>query len=95
LAAGADVLIHDAQFSAAEYPAHVGWGHSALPHVLAFAALAGVKRLVTFHHDPSHSDAALDRLHVEVRATRSWRFALTAGTEGASFEAGAPVAPVP
>ena len=33
LAAGADVLIHDAQYSAAEYVDHVGWGHSALtPH---------------------------------------------------------------
>ena len=35
LAAGADVLIHDAQYSAAEYVDHVGWGHSALTHTLA------------------------------------------------------------
>ena len=95
LAAGADVLIHDAQYSAAEYPAHVGWGHSALPHTLAFAALAGVKRLVTFHHDPGHSDAALDRLHAEARAARAWPFALTAGTEGASFEVGGSMPQVP
>ena len=60
LAAGADLLIHDAQYSAAEYADHVGWGHSAMTHTLAFATAAGVKRLVTFHHDPGHDDAALD-----------------------------------
>jgi ribonuclease BN (tRNA processing enzyme) len=90
LAAGVDVLIHDAQYSAAEYPAHVGWGHSALPQMLAFAAMAGVKRLVTFHHDPGHSDAALDQLHEEVRATMTLPFELTAGTEGSRFEVGTP-----
>jgi phosphoribosyl 1,2-cyclic phosphodiesterase len=94
LAAGVDLLIHDAQYSAAEYPAHVGWGHSALPHMLAFATLTRVKRLVTFHHDPGHSDAALDQLHAEARATFTLAFELIAGTEGASFEVGAPVQPV-
>jgi len=52
IARGADLLIHDAQYTAAEYPEHVGWGHSAIDHTLAFATLAGVKHLVTFHHGP-------------------------------------------
>ena len=60
LAAGADVLIHDAQYSAAEYVDHVGWGHSAMTHTLALATAAGVGRLVTFHHDPEHDDDTLD-----------------------------------
>jgi phosphoribosyl 1,2-cyclic phosphodiesterase len=63
LAAGVDVLIHDAQYDAAEYEAHVGWGHSALPHTLAFAELAHVRHLVPFHHDPSHGDDQLDTLY--------------------------------
>ena len=25
---GADLLIHDAQYTAAEYPSKIGWGHS-------------------------------------------------------------------
>src|SRR5262249_11351318 len=62
LAAGADLLIHDAQYSAAEYADRVGWGHSTLDHALAFARLAGVRRLVTFHHDPTHTDADVDGL---------------------------------
>lgn len=62
LAAGADLLIHDTQYTAPEYEEHVGWGHSAIEHTLAFAALAGVKRLLTFHHDPGHSDEMVDQM---------------------------------
>jgi ribonuclease BN (tRNA processing enzyme) len=39
LAAGADLLIHDSQYSAAEYPGHCGWGHSSLDHTLDFGTL--------------------------------------------------------
>lgn len=85
LAAGADLLIHDTQYSAAEYPQRVGWGHSALPQVLRFAGLAGVKRLVTFHHDPGHDDATLDRLVREARRAGP-PFDVIPGTEGATFE---------
>ena len=60
LAAGADVLLHDSQYFEAEYPDHVGWGHSSIEHTVAFAQVAGVGQLVLFHHDPSHSDADLD-----------------------------------
>jgi hypothetical protein len=56
IARGADLLIHDAQYSQAEYSEHVGWGHSTIDDAIAFARLARVKRLVTFHHDPSHDD---------------------------------------
>ena len=85
LASDVDLLIHDAQYSADEYPHHVGWGHSALPDVLAFAAAAGVKQLVPFHHDPDHSDVTLDRLFAEVTNSQL-PFTFVPGTEGASFE---------
>ncbi len=62
LAAGADLLIHDTQYADDEYLTYVGWGHSAISHVLAFAQLTDVRRLVPFHHNPSHSDDDLDRL---------------------------------
>lgn len=61
LAASVDLLIHDAQYLDAEYPGHVGWGHSALSHALALAAQAGVKVLAPFHYDPGHDDELLDR----------------------------------
>ena len=51
LAQGVDLLIHDSQYSKAQYARHVGWGHSAIEHALAFATATRVKRLVTFHHE--------------------------------------------
>jgi len=63
LAAGVDLLIHDAQYTADEYASRVGWGHSSVDHVLAFAKLTSVGRLLTFHHDPGHDDDTLDALH--------------------------------
>jgi phosphoribosyl 1,2-cyclic phosphodiesterase len=86
LAAGVDLLIHDAQYTAAEYPQRVGWGHSAIPHVLGFGAAARVKRLVTFHHDPAHDDLTLDRLIEEARGSFGLPFELLPGTEGSSFD---------
>ena len=68
LAEGADVLLHDAQYTDEEYEERVGWGHSSISHLAAYAELAGVKRLVTFHHDPGHGDEMLDELHVELRS---------------------------
>jgi len=67
LADDANVLIHDAQYSDAEYGDHAGWGHSSVSHAIDFACAAGVKHLVTFHHDPSHDDDALDRIIEEAR----------------------------
>jgi phosphoribosyl 1,2-cyclic phosphodiesterase len=90
LAASADLLIHDAQYSPEEYPEHIGWGHSSLQHTLAFAALARVKHLVPFHHDPSHTDADLDRLIAAAVQTAQPSFAVTPGTEGATFALPAP-----
>jgi len=63
LASGADVLIHDAQYDDDEYTTRVGWGHSSISQLAAFAEMTEVKRVVTFHHDPSHTDDELDVLH--------------------------------
>jgi hypothetical protein len=63
LAQGADVLIHDAQYSDDEYPHHIGWGHSSIGHAVTFATLAGVGHLVGFHHDPWRDDEALEEIY--------------------------------
>jgi ribonuclease BN (tRNA processing enzyme) len=86
LAAGADLLLHDAQYTAAEYDDHVGWGHSAISHALDFARVTGARRLVTFHHDPGHDDAALDRLLEEAVAGGDLPFEVVPGMEGLSWE---------
>jgi phosphoribosyl 1,2-cyclic phosphodiesterase len=60
LACGASMLLHDCQYSDAEYPEHVGWGHSRLTDALTFARRVEAERLMLFHHDPLHSDDFLD-----------------------------------
>jgi phosphoribosyl 1,2-cyclic phosphodiesterase len=86
IARDVDLLIHDAQYTPAEYPEHVGWGHSSTAHTLAFAALARTRHLVTFHHDPSHTDDDIDRLTAEAIAAARPAFRVTAGAEGDVFE---------
>jgi len=81
------------RYSAEEYPQHIGWGHSALPHTLAFATLTGVKHLVPFHHDPAHTDVDLDRLITRAVLAAQPAFTVTPGTEGATFDLRAPMVP--
>ena len=86
LAAGSDLLIHDAQFSDDEYRTRVGWGHSSLSQAFKFAALAGVKTLIPFHHDPSHTDDVLDDLiHASMDSSKPG-FKVLPGVEGTTFE---------
>jgi phosphoribosyl 1,2-cyclic phosphodiesterase len=62
LAGGVDTLVHDAQYTAAEFPARRSFGHSAVEYAVGLAERAGVRRLVLFHHDPSRTDDQLDAL---------------------------------
>jgi phosphoribosyl 1,2-cyclic phosphodiesterase len=58
-AAGADLLITDAQYTPEEYPQRIGWGHSTWLAAAQLAARAKVKRLMLFHHDPLRDDDSL------------------------------------
>ena len=78
-AAGADVLIHDAQYLPAEYPIRVGWGHSTWEHAVEAAARAGVGELILTSHDPDHTDADIDGI---VAAAAEQFPTVSAGTEG-------------
>lgn len=82
---GVDVLIHDAQYTEEEYPMRVGWGHSTFEHTMTLAAMAGVGRLVTFHHDPSHSDEMLTEIHSALQG-RDTPFELIPGRAGYVLE---------
>jgi phosphoribosyl 1,2-cyclic phosphodiesterase len=66
LAAGADLLLHDSQYTAEEYEGRLGWGHSSGSHAAAFSRAAEVRRLALFHHDPMRSDRQLDELYDDV-----------------------------
>jgi CheY-like chemotaxis protein len=60
--AGADLVVHDAQYTLDEYPEKRTWGHSPAERAVDFALAARVKRLALFHHDPGRSDDDMDRL---------------------------------
>jgi CheY-like chemotaxis protein/phosphoribosyl 1,2-cyclic phosphodiesterase len=60
--AGADLVIHDAQYSLEEYPQKKGWGHTPAEYAVDYAIAAGAKRLALTHHDPLRDDEAIDRL---------------------------------
>ena len=64
---GTDTLIHDAMYAEQIIQARRGWGHSTPRQAVALAAEAGCRRLVLFHHEPEHDDAALDRLLEDTR----------------------------
>ena len=65
---GADLVIHDAQYTEAEYPAKVGWGHSPAEYAVDLALAGRARRLALFHHDPTRGDEAVDALLAVARA---------------------------
>lgn len=67
LAAGADVVLHDAQYLDEEYEAKIGWGHSSVDDAVAFCRAVDARRLVLFHHEPERSDSALELLQARAR----------------------------
>jgi len=87
LAAKADILIHDAQYTPEEYETRVGWGHSRVSDAVELARQAGAKRLVTFHHDPAHDDQELDGMVEEARKIAGPDLEVVPGREGATLHA--------
>lgn len=65
--AGADLLIHDAQYTAAEYPGRIGWGHSTMEYALRVAHQGEALRLAVSHHEPTRSDEELARLEEDLQ----------------------------
>ncbi len=59
---GADLLVHDSQYTAEEYTTKLDWGHSPMEHAIEAANRAGVKKLALFHHDPDRTDIQIDEL---------------------------------
>jgi phosphoribosyl 1,2-cyclic phosphodiesterase/ActR/RegA family two-component response regulator len=82
---GAGLYIGEAQYTDAEYPAKIGWGHSSLSATVEVALQAGVKALALFHHDPMHGDevvAGMEAVAKELIAERGapiWCFAAREG----------------
>ena len=86
---GADIAIHDAQYTSEEYSSKLGWGHSPADYVTDVAMSADVSRLFLFHHDPLHDDDAIKRIE-ETQRTRALgagsAMEISAAAEGMSFD---------
>lgn len=67
LAEGADLLVHDGQYTPEEYKTHKGWGHSTWEQAVEVAKRAHVKKLVITHHDPDHNDEFLDNIEIKCK----------------------------
>ncbi|NNF56834.1 MAG: MBL fold metallo-hydrolase [Rhodothermaceae bacterium] len=61
-AAGADLLICDAQYTPEEYATRQGWGHTTWEWAARLAREAEVGHLALFHHDPAHDDEMLAQI---------------------------------
>lgn len=55
-----DVLIHDAQYTRAEFEERSNWGHSTVGYAVDMGCEVGAGTVVLFHHDPNHDDSILD-----------------------------------
>ena len=90
LCEGADLLIHDGQYTDEEFAERSSWGHSTVPYAVHVAVEAGARQLALFHHDPSHTDKEVDRLLARGRRLSEARGldAVWAAREGAVFDMG-------
>ena len=86
LAAGADLLVHDSQYTEQEYGDRVGWGHSSIADSVAFAKQAEVGKLLLFHHDPTHDDPTMDHLARHAALHGGSGLGIDAAVEGATLE---------
>ena len=68
IAGDVDLLLHDAQYFEDEYETRIGWGHSSVADAVTFARAVGARRLLLSHHEPLHTDRALERLEARARS---------------------------
>lgn len=86
LAAGVDLLVHDAQFVAAEFPGVAYLGHSSVEYAVALARAAGARCLALFHHAPDRTDDELDRIVEQARLRAPDGLQVLAAAEGLALD---------
>jgi len=64
-------MIYDATYTEAEYIVHAGWGTQHGRKRCASRNKASVRKLVLFHHDPTHTDAILDAIAQELETAKA------------------------
>jgi phosphoribosyl 1,2-cyclic phosphodiesterase len=82
LAEGADVVLHDAQYTDAEYENKKGWGHSSIEDAGKFAEVSGLKHILYSHHDPFRSDEQLNEMFKAFLDKTEYKFKQELAREG-------------
>ena len=85
---GADIMIHDTQYTNEEYDSDKmivqGFGHSTFEMAIENAEGAGVKSLYGFHFNPPHTDEKLSLIEKQYKNTSEIEFNLA--KEGLTIE---------
>ena len=84
--AGADLVIHDSQYTAAEYPTKVGWGHSTIESVVTVSLAAKARRLALYHHDPMRDDEQVGYLVQAAQQQAGSSLEVLAAAEGMTLD---------
>jgi len=84
---GADILIHDTQYTAQEFEKHLGWGHSSYEYAMEAACERKVKKLVLFHHDPINADERLESLEKKYKNEAGAGLEVIMAREGLTIQA--------
>ena len=89
---GVDLLIHDSQYTLDDWATKSHWGHCTIDYAIKVAVQAGAKALALFHHDPTRTDAEIDRLSADARlAGCGHGLEVFAAFEGLTVRPGEPV----
>ena len=64
---GSDCLIYDGAYTPEEHKKKIGWGHSTWEEAAYIAKAANVKKLVLYHHDPSHKDSFMNEIEIKLK----------------------------
>lgn len=90
---GADLVIHDAQYTPLDWETKAHWGHCTVDYAVDVAVRSGAKALALFHHDPARSDGEIDRLTTLARERGAAAgLEVFAAAEGLTVTPGEPIA---
>jgi phosphoribosyl 1,2-cyclic phosphodiesterase len=90
LARDVDVLVHDAQHLAEQFPSVGFLGHASVEYCVELAREAGIATLALFHHAPSRTDDELDAILVRARSLAGDDLTVVAAYEGLTLDLTAP-----
>lgn len=93
LAADVDVLVHDAQHLAAQFPAVEYLGHASVEYGVALATEAGARALALFHHAPTRTDDEIDAITAMATDLAGPALSVFAAREGLSVDLPRTLAP--